>query len=70
METTPAILTLVMQVFTAILDWFGDAFATVTEIFWANNEATVLGIMAFVTFAVAIFTLVLNYVLSLIKGRG
>lgn len=62
------ILTAIMAVFTAILDWFGDAFSTITALFYnAETGLTFVGITAFITLGVALFTLVAGWIRGLIR---
>lgn len=61
------ILTAIMNVFTAILAWFGDAFSTVTELFYAENSLTFVGVVSLITLGVALFTLVAGWIRGLIR---
>lgn len=62
------ILTAIMGVFTAILGWFGDAFETITALFYnADTGLTFVGVTAFITLGVALFTLVAGWIRGLIR---
>lgn len=63
-----AVVTAIMEVFTAILNWFGSAFSTVTALFY-NTESglTFVGVVACLTFGVALFTLVAGWIRGLIR---
>lgn len=65
-----SVLTAILAVFTAILDWFGEALATVSTIFYAEGSLTLVGTCAVIGLAIAIFTLVFAMIRSLIKSRG
>lgn len=64
----------VMSVFTAILNWFGDALETATAVFWdvaANDGAgglTVIGVVSILTLGIGVITLVFAWVRNVIKG--
>lgn len=63
-----AIITAIMEVFTAILSWFGSAFSTVTALFYdAETGLTFVGVVACLTFGVALFTLVAGWIRGLIR---
>lgn len=62
------VITPIMQVFTAILEWFGDAFATVTGLFYdTQNGLTFVGVVACLTLGVALFTLIAGWIRGLIR---
>lgn len=64
----------IMEVFTAILNWFGDALTTASGVFYdaALNEGagglTVIGIVSILTLGIGVITLVLAWVRNVIKG--
>lgn len=64
----------IMEVFTAILNWFGDALTTATSVFYdatANSGEgglTVIGIVSILTLGIGVITLVLAWVRNVIKG--
>lgn len=64
----------IMEVFTAILNWFGDALTTATNVFYdatANSGEgglTVIGIVSILTLGIGVITLVLAWVRNVIKG--
>lgn len=63
-----AVITAIMEVFTAILNWFGSAFSTVTALFYdAESGLTFVGVVACLTFGVALFTLVAGWIRGLIR---
>lgn len=63
-----AVITAIMEVFTAILNWFGSAFSTVTALFYdAESGLTFVGVVACLTLGVALFTLVAGWIRGLIR---
>lgn len=63
-----AVITAIMEVFTSILNWFGDAFTTVTGLFYqAETGLTFVGVVACLTLGVALFTLVAGWIRGLIR---
>lgn len=65
-----SVLTVFLAVFTAVIQWFGTALGTVTSIFYANGELTIIGVPVVITFAIAVTTLVIAWVRSVMRGRG
>lgn len=64
----------IMEVFTAILTWFGTALTTASNVFYdgtLNDGAgglTVIGIVSILTLGIGVITLVLAWVRNVIKG--
>lgn len=71
-----AILEAILAIFSAIGIWFVETLNSVTAIFWtpgvgeAAGELTVIGVLAVITFGIAIITMFVAMVRSFIKGRG
>lgn len=65
------VISSVMAVFTAILEWFGTAFQTASGLFY-NSETglTFVGVVTVLTLGIGIVTLVFGWIRSLIKGRS
>lgn len=62
------VISAIMAVFTAVVEWFGDVFTAVTALFYnAETGLTFVGVTAFITLAVAVFTLVLGWIRGLIR---
>lgn len=58
----------IMEVFTAIVNWFADAFASVTSLFYvADTGLTFVGVVSLVTLGIAVFTLILGWIRGLIR---
>lgn len=60
----------VMAVFTAILTWFQTSMTTVSNLFYAEGELTLIGVMAVLGLGIGVFTVVVAIIRSLIKARG
>lgn len=71
-----AILEAILSIFTDIGTWFVTTLNTITGIFWtpgvgeAAGSLTVIGVLAVITFGIAIITMFVAMVRSFIKGRG
>lgn len=65
-----AIVTAIFAIFTAVLDWFGTALATVSAIFYADGALTFIGTVCLVGLAIAVVVMLIAMLRSLIKGRG
>lgn len=65
-----SILTAIMAVFTVILEWFGNAFTTVSAMFYAEGALTLPGVCVVLTLGIAVFTLVFGMIRSLLRGRN
>lgn len=69
------VITSIFNVFTEILEWFGDALGTVSAVFYtpgageAAGEPTFIGYVTLITFGIGLTTLVLAWVRSLMRGR-
>lgn len=62
------VITSIMAVFTAILEWFGDAFGAVTSLFYdAETGLTFIGVVSVLTLGIAVFTLVIGWIRGLIR---
>lgn len=66
-----SVISSVMAVFTAILEWFGTAFETASGLFY-NSESglTLIGVVSVLTLGIGVVTLVFGWIRSIIKGRG
>lgn len=62
-------LTVVMDVFTAVADWFVSVMPTILSIFYADGALTFLGVLAVAGLAVSIVLLVLNIVRGFLHFR-
>lgn len=61
----------ILSVFTAILEWFVTSLGAIGGIFYtAEAGLTFLGTVTIIGFAIAIVTMVVAMVRSLIKSRG
>ena len=65
-----SIISVVMAVFSAVLNWFAESMAAVSALFYADGALTLIGVMAVIGLAIGVFTVVLAIVRSLIKARG
>lgn len=62
------VISSIMAVFTAILEWFSSAFESVTSLFY-NTETglTFIGVVSVLTLGIAVFTLVIGWIRGLIR---
>lgn len=63
------IVTDVMGVFSAVATWFAEVIPTVLGIFYAEGSLTIIGTLAVLGLAVAITTLVFNYIKDFFRFR-
>lgn len=60
------------SLWTAVLTWFVNGFQSVVSLFYdaSANEFTLVGVIMLISTAIAVFTLVLRYVIDLLHvGR-
>lgn len=65
-----SIISSVVAVFTAILEWFQASMVAVSSLFYTDGALTLIGVMAVIGLAIGVFTVVLGIIRSLIKARG
>lgn len=64
------VISSIMTVLTAILEWFGTALETASGVFYnAETGLTLIGVTSVLTLGIGIITLVLAWVRSVIKGQ-
>lgn len=64
------VISTVMAVFTAILEWFGTALETASAVFYnAETGLTLIGVVSLLTFGIGVITLVLGWIRGAIKGN-
>lgn len=62
------VISSIMDVFSAILEWFADAFEAVTAMFYsAETGLTFIGVVSVLTLGIAVFTLVIGWIRGLIR---
>ena len=62
------VISSIMDVFSAILEWFGEAFESVTALFYnAETGLTFVGVVSVLTLGIAVFTLVIGCIRGLIR---
>lgn len=63
------VISSVMSVFTAILEWFGDSLEVASGVFYdATTGLTLIGTVSVLTLGIGVITLVLAWVRNVIKG--
>lgn len=65
-----SIISSVMEIFTAILNWFTTSMTAVSNLFYADGNLTLVGVMALLGLGIGVFTVVVGIIRSLIKARG
>lgn len=71
MENISTVVTAVLAVFTAVLQWFVTAIETAIGIFWtAEAGLTFLGTLAVIGLAIAIVLMLFAMIRSYLKNRG
>lgn len=63
-------LTSILGVFDAITEWFASTLASISSIFYSGTELTFIGVLAVLGLGIAVVTMVVAMVRSLLKGRG
>lgn len=67
------ILSSIFDVFSGVTDWFVDALSSATELFYTTGtgggELTLIGYVTIIGFAIAVATMVLAWVRSVIRGQ-
>lgn len=71
MEGVSSIVTQILAVFTAFLEWFVDSIGIAMSIFYvAETGLTVIGTITVIGLALAVTLLVAAWIRSLMKNRG
>lgn len=65
-----SIISSVMEIFTAILNWFTTSMTAVSNLFYTDGNLTLVGVMALLGLGIGVFTVVVGIIRSLIKARG
>lgn len=67
METTTNVLSAVLDVFSQVGTWFGEAISDMTPIFYANNELTLIGVLCVAGLAISVIMLILAMIRSYMR---
>lgn len=71
MENISTVITAVLAVFTAVLEWFVESITVAVGIFWsAETGLTFIGTLAVIAFAIAVVLMLLAMIRSYLKNRG
>lgn len=71
MEGISTVISSVLAVFTAVLEWFVSSINVAVGIFWAAETGlTFIGTLAVVGLAIAIVLMLLAMIRSYLKNRG
>lgn len=71
METISTVLSAVLAVFSAILEWFVTAINTAVGIFWAAETGlTFIGTLALLGLGIAVILMLFAMIRSYLKNRG
>lgn len=71
MDDVSTVITAVLAVFSAILEWFVSAIETAVGIFWvAETGLTFIGTLAVIGLGIAVVLMLLAMVRSYLKNRG
>lgn len=67
---TTNIIDAVLNVFDQIAGWFSDIMPTILEIFYAEGNLTILGVLAVAGLAISVVFLVMGVIQNFLHFRG
>lgn len=65
-----SVVTSMTTVFTEVFEWLQTALTSVLSVFYAEGQLTVLGVLAVIGLAIAIFMLIMNVISNFFHLRG